>query len=200
MMNMEYGLAGGTGDHIGVEHFIILKLLLLLFTNSSWKGCTEEYVGVVHFKYYCATKTTSFTWKGVVGILVYGEYSTFPTNIRNMDKFPITFYSIWKYHNYNKENVNTKVFWPIKWVHISGVNMEQHRIRLIEIPPHVDRITHPVVFTLWLLILWHPVNLSLDPLIIDQPLITDNIYQHKIDLIAFLWCWYNQRNLVSVIF
>ena len=51
--------------------------------------------------------------------------------------------------------------------------MEQHQIRLIEIPPHVDRITHPVVFTLWLLILWHPVNWSLDPLIIDQPLITE---------------------------
>ena len=54
----EYGLDRGTGDHIGVLHLLLLKLLLLL--------------GKV----------------AVEIILVCGEYSTFPTNIQNMESFP----------------------------------------------------------------------------------------------------------------
>ena len=38
-------------------------------------------------------------------------------------------------------------FWPIKRVHISAVNtQQQQQIRLIEIPPHVDRITRQQYF------------------------------------------------------
>ena len=77
----EYGLDRGTGDHIGVLHLLLLKLLLLLFTTTPiWKGGSGDHIGVVHLL---------LLGNGVVKIILEcGEYSTFPTNIRNRESFP----------------------------------------------------------------------------------------------------------------
>ena len=74
-------IGGGTGDHIGVLHLLLLKLLLLLFTTTPiWKGGSGDHIGVVHLL---------LLGNGVVKIILEcGEYSTFPTNIRNRESFP----------------------------------------------------------------------------------------------------------------